>query len=152
MVKGIIFYIFLFILLISPKLFGETITTGNLLSNSGFTGGTSSWTNQGSTQQHHTNYGNECGQPNSPGATCGVTKGSLAGVDEGGVNQTVTLSEDTNMTEADINNGFTSTMSNDIWFWHGEDSVTMKQELTDSSNNTTTQTRIVTDSHNNYQT
>ena len=62
MVKGIIFYIFLFILLISPKLFGETITTGNLLSNSGFTGGTSSWTNQGSTQQHHTNYGNECGQ------------------------------------------------------------------------------------------
>ena len=60
MVKGIIFYVFLFVLLISPKLFGETIVTGNLLNNSGFTGGTSSWTNHGTTQQHHVGMGNEC--------------------------------------------------------------------------------------------
>jgi len=135
------------------KSFGVEINTGNLLTNSGFTGGNTSWTNHGTTQQHHVGLGNECigSAVDNSNSGCGVS-GSLAGVDEGGVNQTVTLSEDTNMTEAEIKNGFTSTMSNDIWFWHGQDSVTMKQELTDSSNNTTTQTRIVTDSHNNYQT
>ena len=42
-------------LLIWNKAFGETITTDNLLSNSTFTGGVTSWTNHGSTQQHHTN-------------------------------------------------------------------------------------------------
>ena len=136
------------------KAFGETIVTDNLLSNSTFTGSNTGWTNHGTQQQHHTNYGNEC-NPNTAGnfaTTCGITKGSFAGVDNGGVSQTITLSEKTNMTKAEINNGFTSTMKNDIWFWHGQDSVTMKQELTDSANNTTTQTRIVTDSHNNYQT
>ena len=136
------------------KAFGETIVTNNLLSNSTFTGGNTGWTNHGTQQQHHTNYGNEC-NPNTTGnfaTTCGIAKGSFAGVDNGGVCLTITLSANTNMTKAEINNGFTSTMKNDIWFWHGQDSVTMKQELTDSANNTTTQTRIVTDSHNNYQT
>jgi hypothetical protein len=136
------------------KAFGETIDTGNILSNSTFTGGTTSWTNQGSTQQHHTMYGNEC-NPNTANnwaTICGITKGSLATVDNGGVNQTVTLSEDTNMTTEEIQNGFTSTMSNDIWFWSGEDSVTMTQTLTDSGNNNTTQIRTVTGSHNYYQT
>ena len=136
------------------KAFGETIDTGNLLVNPGFTGGTTGWTNQGSTQQHHVEYGNEC-NPNTANnwaTTCGITKGSLATVDNGGVNQTITLSEDTNMTTEEIQNGFTSTMSNDIWFWSGEDSVTMTQTLTDSSNNDTTQIRTVTGSHNYYQT
>ena len=122
--------------------------------NPGFTGGTTGWTNQGSTQQHHVEYGNEC-NPNTANnwaTTCGITKGSLATVDNGGVNQTITLSEDTNMTTEEIQNGFTSTMSNDIWFWSGEDSVTMTQTLTDSSNNDTTQIRTVTGSHNYYQT
>ena len=136
------------------KAFGETIVTDNLLSNSTFTGGNTGWTNHGTQQQHHTNYGNEC-NPNTAGnfaTTCGITKGSFAGVDNGGISQTITLSEKTNMTEAEIQNGFTSTMSNDIWFWHGQDSVTMTQELTDSSGTTTTQNRVVTGSHNYYQT
>ena len=141
-------------LLIWNKAFGEIIITDNLLSNSTFTGGNTNWTNHGSTQQHHTNYGNEC-NPNTAGnfaTTCGIAKGSFAGVDNGGISQTITLSEKTNMTEAEIQNGFTSTMSNDIWFWHGQDSVTMTQELTDSSGTTTTQNRVVTGSHNYYQT
>ena len=135
------------------KSFGETIDTGNLLSNSGFTGGLTSWSNHGSTQQHHVGMGNECpgSAVDNSNSGCGVS-GSFAGVDDGGVSQTITLSEKTNMTQAEINNGFTSTMSSDIWFWHGQDSVTMKQELTDSGGNTTTQTRVVTDNHNNYQT
>ena len=153
MVKGILLYISLFILFISPKLFGETITTGNLLTNSGFTGGTSSWTNHGTTQQHHVGLGNECAGSavDNSNSGCGVS-GSLAGVDNGGVSQTITLSDTTSMTQAEINNGFTSTMSTDIWFWHGQDTVTMKQELTDSTGNVSTQTRVVIGSHNNYQT
>ncbi len=150
-VAAIILCSFLFVW---DKSFGETINTGNLLTNSTFTGGNTNWTNHGSTQQHHTNYGNEC-NPNTAGnfaTTCGIPKGSFAGVDNGGISQTIKLSEKTNMTEAEIQNGFTSTMSNDIWFWHGQDSVTMTQELTDSSGTTTTQNRVVTGSHNYYQT
>ena len=140
-------------LFVWEKAFGETIITDNLLSNSTFTGSNTGWTNHGTTQQHHVGMGNECAGSavDNSNSGCGVS-GSFAGVDNGGVSQTITLSEKTNMTKAEINNGFTSTMKNDIWFWHGQDSVTMKQELTDSANNTTTQTRIVTDSHNNYQT
>ena len=135
------------------KAFGETIITDNLLSNSTFTGSNTGWTNHGTTQQHHVGMGNECAGSavDNSNSGCGVS-GSFAGVDNGGVSQTVTLLENTNMTEAEIQNGFTSTMKNDIWFWHGQDSVTMKQELTDSANNTTTQIRVVTDNHNNYQT
>ena len=150
-VAAIILCSFLFVW---DKSFGETINTGNLLTNSTFTGGNTNWTNHGSIQQHHTNYGNEC-NPNTAGnfaTTCGIPKGSFAGVDNGGISQTIKLSEKTNMTEAEIQNGFTSTMSNDIWFWHGQDSVTMTQELTDSSGTTTTQNRVVTGSHNYYQT
>ena len=128
------------------------INTGNILVNPGFTGGNTSWTNHGTTQQHHTMYGNECGQPNNPSASCNITKGSLAGVDDGGVSQTVTLSEDTNMGTPEIQRGFTSTMSSDIWFWSGEDKVTMTQTLTDSSGDVNTQIRIVEDDHNNYAT
>ena len=141
------------LLLLSFTLNAETITTGNLLSNSGFTGGNTSWTNHGTTQQHHVGMGNECSGSavDNSNSGCGVS-GSLATLDNGGVSQTIKLSEKTNMTQAEINNGFSSTMSNDIWFWHGEDTVTMKQELTDSAGNTTTQQRIVVGSHNNYQT
>tara|TARA_R110002012_G_scaffold11006_2_gene49487 strand:+ start:520 stop:2091 length:1572 start_codon:yes stop_codon:yes gene_type:complete len=130
------------------------INTGNILVNPGFTGGNTSWTNHGTTQQHHTYYGNEC-NPNTANnfsTTCGVTKGSLAGVDDGGVSQTVTLSEDTNMGTPEIQRGFTSTMSSDIWFWHGKDKVTMTQTLTDSSGDVSTQIRIVEDDHNIYKT
>ena len=141
------------LLLLSFNLNAEIIDTGNLLSNSGFTGGTSSWTNHGTTQQHHVGLGNECSGSavDNSNSGCGVS-GSLAGVDNGGVSQTITLSDTTSMTQAEINNGFTSTMSTDIWFWHGQDTVTMKQELTDSTGNVSTQTRVVIGSHNNYQT
>ena len=151
MKKSILLLLILFLLTSTAG--SETITTGNLLSNSGFTGGTQNWTNHGTTQQHHVGIGNECvgSAVDNSNSGCGVS-GSLATLDNGGVSQTIKLSEKTNMTQAEINNGFTSTMSSDIWFWHGEDTVTMKQELTDSAGNTTTQQRIVVGSHNNYQT
>jgi hypothetical protein len=97
--------------------------------------------------------GNECAGSavDNSNSGCGVS-GSLATLDNGGVSQTITLSEDTNMGTPEIQRGFTSTMSTDIWFWHGEDKVTMTQTLTDSSGDVNTQIRIVEDSHNNYQT
>ena len=120
----------LLILFLSTSTNSEVITTNNLLSNSTFTGSNTGWTNHGTTQQHHVGMGNECAGSavDNSNSGCGVS-GSFAGVDNGGVSQTITLSEKTNMTEAEIQNGFTSTMKNDIWFWHGQDSVTMKQEL-----------------------
>ena len=147
------FRLVLLLFLISSSVYATEINTGNLLNNSGFTGGTQSWTNHGTTQQHHVGTGNECAGSaiDNSNSGCGVS-GSLATLDNGGVSQTIKLSEKTNMTQAEINNGFSSTMSTDIWYWHGQDTVTMKQELTDSSGTTTTQTRVVTGNHNNYQT
>jgi len=146
------FRLVLLLFLISSSVYATEINTGNLLNNSGFTGGTQSWTNHGTTQQHHVGTGNECAGSaiDNSNSGCGVS-GSLATLDNGGVSQTISLSETTNMTQAEINNGFSSTMSTDIWYWHGQDTVTMKQELTDSSGTTTTQTRVVTGNHNNYQ-
>ena len=152
--KRLTLSLLLLTLCLSTETTSIEINTGNILVNPGFTGGNTSWTNHGTTQQHHTYYGNEC-NPNTANnfsTTCGVTKGSLAGVDDGGVSQTVTLSEDTNMGTPEIQRGFTSTMSSDIWFWHGEDKVTMTQTLTDSSGDVNTQIRIVEDDHNIYKT
>ena len=68
MVKGIIFYIALFILLISPKLFGVEVTTNNLLSNptfgTGTTYSTDNWTVSDGTGGH--NYTSSAGG-NDPG-------------------------------------------------------------------------------------
>ena len=147
------FRLSLLLFLISSSVYATEINTDNLLNNSGFTGGTQNWVNHGTTQQHHVGTGNECAGSavDNSNSGCGVS-GSLATLDNGGVSQTIKLSEKTNMTQAEINNGFSSTMSTDIWYWHGQDTVTMKQELTDSSGTTTTQTRVVTGNHNNYQT
>ncbi len=58
MKKSILLLLILFLLTSTAG--SETVTTGNLLNNSGFTGGTQNWTNHGTTQQHHVGIGNEC--------------------------------------------------------------------------------------------
>lgn len=128
-------------------------TTGNLLTNSDFSDGLNNWINHGSTQEHHNEIGNECvgSSPDYTNAGCGTT-GSLATLDNGGISQTITLSNKTNMTSLDMQNGFNSTMSSDIWFWHGTDTVTMTQTVTGNNGDVNTQSRIITDNHNNYQT
>ena len=50
----------IFLFLIVTNSFAYAETTGNLLTNSNFSDGLNNWTNHGTTQQHHTNYGNEC--------------------------------------------------------------------------------------------
>ena len=138
------------LIFISNNILAET--TGNLLTNSNFSDGLNGWTNHGTTQQHHTNYGNECSGSavDNINSGCGTT-GSLATLNNGGVNQTISLSETTNMTVLDIQNGFSSEMSADVWFWNGTDTVTMTQTATSSDGTINTQNRIVTNNHNNYQ-
>lgn len=56
----------------------------------------------------------------------------------------VSLANDVNMTEAQIQNGWTSTLGADIWHWNTTTSTTtMTQTITDSAGNVTTQTRDV---------
>ena len=56
----------------------------------------------------------------------------------------VSLADDVNMTEAQIQNGWTSTLGADIWHWNTSTSTTtMTQTITDSAGNVTTQTRDV---------
>ena len=56
----------------------------------------------------------------------------------------VSLADDVNMTEAQIQNGWSSTLGADIWHWNTATSTTtMTQTITDSAGNVTTQTRDV---------
>jgi len=140
MVKGILFYIALFFLLTSPKIFGEEINTGNILTNSTFGTGTTyssdGWNVSSGTSSH--NY-MSAGGGNQPG-------GTVASTGNTNINQTVTLSEDTNMTTPEIQNGWSSTMSTDIWYWHQySNTTTLKQTITGSDGSTSTQKRVIED-------
>ena len=56
----------------------------------------------------------------------------------------VSLANDVNMTEAQIQNGWSSELGADIWHWNTSTSTTtMTQTITDSAGNVTTQTRDV---------
>ena len=140
MVKGILFYIALFFLLTSPEIFGEEINTGNILTNSTFGTGTTyssdGWNVSSGTSSH--NYMSIAGG-NAPG-------GTVASTGNTNINQTVTLSEDTNMTTPEIQNGWSSTMSTDIWYWHQySNTTTLKQTITGSDGSTSTQKRVIED-------
>jgi len=139
-VKGILFYIALIILLLSPEIFGEEIDTGNILTNSTFGTGTTyssdGWNVSSGTSSH--NY-MSAGGGNQPG-------GTVASTGNTNINQTVTLSEDTNMTTPEIQNGWSSTMSTDIWYWHQySNTTTLKQTITGSDGSTSTQKRVIED-------
>jgi len=139
-VKGILFYITLIILLLSPEIFGEEIDTGNILTNSTFGTGTTyssdGWNVSSGTSSH--NY-MSAGGGNQPG-------GTVASTGNTNINQTVTLSEDTNMTTPEIQNGWSSTMSTDIWYWHQySNTTTLKQTITGSDGSTSTQKRVIED-------
>jgi len=145
MVKGILFYIALFFLLTSPEIFGEEINTGNILTNSTFGTGTTyssdGWNVSSGTSGH--NYMSIAGG-NAPG-------GTVASTGNTNINQTVTLSEDTNMTTPEIQNGWSSTMSTDIWYWHQySNTTTLKQTITGSDGSTSTQKRVIQDTGCGY--
>ena len=104
----------------------EDVTTDNVL-NQTFTSG-NNWTGQLSS-----NHGT----------------GIIAGVDEGYVENTeaYSLVDDADISADQFNNGFTSNLSAKVWFWNSNNQdVVMKQIITNSDGNVTTQTKTITGS------
>jgi len=104
----------------------EEVTTDNILSQT-FTSG-NNWTGQLSS-----NHGT----------------GTIAGIDEGYVENTeaYSLVDDVDISANQFNNGFTSNQSAKVWFWNSNDQdVVMKQVITNSDGNVTTQTKTITGS------
>ena len=131
-------------LLISFSLNAETIDTGNILTNSTFGTGTTynttGWTVDEHTHGHHgTGSFGTLGGGNNPG-------GSVAAEENTSIEQTIKLSEKTNMTTQEIQNGFSSIVSADIWYWNQYDNTTtLKQTITGSDGSVSTQQRVIQD-------
>ena len=122
--------ILLLVLLIPTIILAEEVNTSNLISQK-FTDSTWSGTNQSS--RHGT--------------------GTIAGKDgKYVVHDDISLLNDANMNESQIQNGWSSTLGAQIWSWNNYDQVTtMKQTITDNLGNVSTQIRnISTTSSNSY--
>ena len=141
------FLLFLCALTISSKSFGETLTTGNILNNSTFGTGstttTTGWSTSGDDGIH--THGAWNGFPYQTGMD--DTGGVLAfeGHEEDNVYQDVDLVGDGHLTQPEINQGFTSTMGADVWFWNNiENTLTLKQTVTGADGSVSTQVREIT--------
>ena len=121
-------------------------TTGNILQNSTFgTGNTTTTTGWSSDGQKHT-HGNFGSFPYQSGmdTSGGVWAGE--GHTDDNIYQDVDLVGDGHLTQSQINEGFTSTQSADVWFWNSiENTFTLKQTITSSDGTVTTQTRVIND-------
>jgi len=107
-----------FLILLMLPLVANSDTTGNLL-NQDF----STWSGT-NTSRHGNNI--------------------VAGVHGQYVESTISLNNDAGLSKEVINNGFTSTLGADIWFWNSYDqSVVMTQTLVDDNGNVTTQSRTI---------
>jgi len=126
-------------------------TTGNILENSTFSPDDSGNYNHGWSSTG--DIGN--GHPSTTGTTYtgqDTSGGVLAfeGDPSGSIYQDVDLVGDGHLTKSQINEGFTSTMSADVWFWNSvENTLTLKQTITDDNGNVTTQIRNITDYNGN---
>ena len=121
-------------------------TTGNILTNSTFgTGNTTTstgWSTTGTEVHTHGNFGFT--YPSGADSSGGVL--AFEGDPDDNVFQDSALVADGHLTKAQINEGFTSTMSADVWFWNNlRNEFTMKQTITASDGTVTTQTRTIID-------
>ena len=122
-------------------------TTGNILTNSTFgTGNTTTTTDWSTSGDHgihtHGNFGFT--YPSGADTSGGVL--AFEGDPDDNVFQDSALVADGHLTKAQINEGFTSTMSADVWFWNNlRNEFTMKQTITASDGTVTTQTRTIID-------
>ncbi len=128
----------------------QTLNTGNILTNSTFgTGGnttTTGWSTDGDHGIH--THGAWNGFPYQTGMD--DTGGVLAfeGHTEDNVYQDVDLVGDGHLTQSEVNQGFTSTMGADVWFWNSiENTLTLKQTVTGSDGSVSTQVREINDHH-----
>ena len=123
-------------------------TTGNILDNSTFGTGntttTTDWSTTGSDGIHtHGNFGNFPYQTgmDQPGGVL-----AFEGHTEDNVYQDQSLVGDGHLTKSQINEGFTSTQSADVWFWNMiENTLTLKQTITAADGTVTTQIRTIND-------
>jgi len=127
-------------------------TTGNILNNSTFgtgtTTSTSGWSTDGD-EGIHTHGVGEYGQKYNGYVDQGGTL-AFHGHEDDNVYQDVDLVGDGHLTKSQINEGFTSTMSADVWFWNNvENTLTLKQTITDDNGNVTTQIRNINDDGGN---
>ena len=122
-------------------------TTGNILTNSTFgTGNTTTTTDWSTTGDHgiHTHGNFNFTYPSGADTSGGVL--AFEGDPDDNVFQDSALVADGHLTKAQINEGFTSTMSADVWFWNNlRNEFTMKQTITASDGTVTTQTRTIID-------
>ena len=122
-------------------------TTGNILDNSTFGTGntttTTGWSTTGSDGIHtHGNFGFT--YPSGSDSSGGVL--AFEGHTEDNVYQDSALVGDGHLTQSQINEGFTSTQSADVWFWNSiENTLTLKQTITAADGTVTTQTRTIND-------
>lgn len=136
-------------LLLSTTGISETVNTGNILTNSTFgTGQTYSadgWTVSDHTHGHHgTGSFATVGGGNNPG-------GSVAAEEDTVISQTVSLADDTDMLTEEIQSGWSSTLSADLWFWNNyNNTVTLKQTITGSDGSSTVQQRVIEDTGCGY--
>jgi hypothetical protein len=121
----------IFLTILTTNVFAGEVTTSNLI-NKTFTSD-NNWKGDNLSSNHGT--------------------GIIAGIDGKHVENTnsISVSTDAGLTEAQIQNGFTSNQSAEVWFWNSNNqNVVMKQIVTDSAGNTVTQTKTVTGSCATY--
>jgi len=126
----------------------QTVNTGNVLSNSTFgTGNTTSttgWSTDGDDGVH--SHGAWNGFPYQTGMDDSGGVLAFEGHEEDNVYQDVDLVDDGHLTQHQMNQGFTSTMAADVWFWNSiENTLTLKQTVTGSDGSVSTQVREIND-------
>ena len=126
----------------------QTVNTGNVLSNSTFgTGNTTSttgWSTDGDDGVH--SHGAWNGFPYQTGMDDSGGVLAFEGHEEDNVYQDVDLVGDGHLTQGEVNQGFTSTMGADVWFWNSiENTLTLKQTVTGSDGSVSTQVREIND-------
>jgi len=129
------------------KAFSTEIDTGNILTNSTFGTGdtttTTGWSTSGDDGIH--THGAWNGFPYQTGMDDSGGVLAFEGHEEDNVYQDVDLVDDGHLTQSEMNQGFTSTMGADAWFWNNiENTLTLKQTITGADGSVSTQVREIT--------
>jgi hypothetical protein len=126
----------------------QTATTGNVLNNSTFGTGNSTTTTGWSTDGDHGihTHGAWNGFPYQTGMDDSGGVLAFEGHEEDNVYQDVDVVGDGHLTQSQMNQGFTSTMGADVWFWNSlENTLTLKQTITGADGSVSTQVREIND-------
>ena len=123
------------------------VNTGNILNNSTFGTGntttTTGWSTDGDHGIHTHGAWNGFPYETDMDSSGGVL--AFEGHEEDNVYQDVDLVDDGHLTQQQMNQGFTSTMAADAWFWNNiENTLTLKQTITGADGSVSTQIREIT--------